>query len=86
MSEGKVTYTKAPKEISESFERAVIIPDFLPPPEQLVRREPKTKITIALSNRSVDFFKKHAKENNTKYQVMINEVLDRYVEKHEALV
>ena len=86
MSKEKVTYTKAPREISKSLERSKVIPDFLPPPEQLVRREPKVKVTIALSNKSVDFFKRHARENNTKYQVMINEVLDRYVEKYEASV
>jgi len=82
----KVTYTKAPKEIAEAIERARVISDFLPPPKELVPREPKVKVTIALSGRSVDFFKRQASENNTGYQAMINEVLNRYVEKYDTLV
>jgi len=59
-----------------------IVADFLPPPEKLVRKEPKTKITITLNTGSVDFFKKHAQKNNVKYQTMINEVLDKYVQRY----
>jgi len=82
----KVTYTKAPKELAGAIKRARVIPDFLPPPNELVPKEPKVKVTIALSGRSVDFFKRQAAENNTGYQVMINEVLNRYVEKYETSV
>ena len=85
-TEEKVTYAKAPEELAEALKRARAIPDFLPPPRELVPKEPKVKITIALSCRSVDFFKRHAAENNIGYQAMINEVLNRYVEKHETSV
>jgi hypothetical protein len=78
MNVEKITYTEAPKDIAKSLRRAKVIPDFLPPPEKLVLKEPKVKITISLNSRSVDFFKKHAKKNNTGYPVLINEVLDRY--------
>lgn len=59
-----------------------IIADFLPPPEQLIKREPKVKITITLNSTSVDFFKKYAEKNKVKYQTMINEVLDLYAKKY----
>jgi uncharacterized protein (DUF4415 family) len=57
--------------------------DFLPPPEELVRKEPKVKVTIALNSKSVDFFKWFAERNNVKYQTMINNVLDLYVQKYK---
>ena len=78
MNKEKVTYNDAPKEVAKSLKRAKVIPDFLPPPEELVLKEPKVKITISLSRKSVNFFKNHAKKNNTGYQTLINEVLDRY--------
>jgi predicted DNA binding CopG/RHH family protein len=36
-----------------------------------------------LNNGSIDFFKKHARANNVKYQTMINEVLDKYVQQYK---
>jgi len=84
----KITYTEAPEDVSRVITKGEIINDFLPPPEKLVRKEPKVKITITLNSGSVDFFKKHAKKNNVKYQTMINEVLDKYVQRYkkEAIV
>ncbi|MDR3236876.1 MAG: BrnA antitoxin family protein [Spirochaetia bacterium] len=79
----KITYTDAPKNISESIMIGEIIHDFLPSPEKLVRKQPKVKITITLNSKSVDFFKHYAKQNNVKYQTMINEVLDLYVQKYK---
>jgi len=38
-----------------------VVEDFLPPPEALVLREDTVKVTLALSRRSVDFFKRAAK-------------------------
>jgi predicted DNA binding CopG/RHH family protein len=55
------------------------IPDFLPPPEALVLREDKIKVTIELNKGSVDFFKREAKKQKTSYQKMIREVVDIYV-------
>ena len=75
-------YTFAPKDVSKAIINGEIVTDFLPPPEKLIRKEPKVKITITLNSGSVDFFKKHAKQNNVKYQTMINEVLDKYVQKY----
>ena len=78
----KEIYTEAPRNISKAISEGEIIADFLPPPDKLVRKEPKVKITITLNSGSIDFFKKYARKNNVKYQTMINEVLDKYVQKY----
>lgn len=62
----------------EPLGKLKIIDDFLPSPEQLVLREDKVKITIALSRSSIQFFKQAAKEHKTQYQKMIRGVLDYY--------
>jgi predicted DNA binding CopG/RHH family protein len=80
----KIIYTEAPEDVSNVLTEGEIFADFLPPPEKLVRKEPKVKITITLNSGSVDFFKKHAKKNNVKYQTMINEVLDKYVQRYKV--
>jgi hypothetical protein len=59
-----------------------IVPDFLPPPEDLVFREEGVKVTISLSKRSVEFFKGEARRHNTQYQRMIRRLLDAYAEHH----
>ena len=78
-----IIYTSAPKNISKNIVEGEVIPDFLPPPEQLVRKDSKVKITITLNSQSVDFFKHYAEINNMKYQTMINNVLDLYVQKYK---
>jgi predicted DNA binding CopG/RHH family protein len=83
MNKRKINYTEAPKSISRTITEGKIIADFLPSPEELVKKEPKIKITITLNTGSVDFFKKHARKNNVKYQTMINEVLDKYVQRYK---
>ena len=80
MKKNKIEYANAPANISEAISSGEIIADFLPSPEKLIRREQKVKITISLNSGSVDFFKKHAQKNKVKYQTMINEVLDKYVQ------
>ncbi len=54
------------------------VDDFLPPPEQLVMPEETVKVTISLTKSSLDFFKRKAQKQGTKYQRMIREVVDRY--------
>ncbi|GHU60621.1 hypothetical protein FACS189445_0420 [Spirochaetia bacterium] len=58
----KPMYVNAPKSISKDIMEGEIIADFLPPPEQLIKREPKVKITITLNSTSVDFFKNMQKK------------------------
>lgn len=59
-----------------------VIADFLPAPEDLAFREEGVKITLALSKKSVDFFKHEAQRHNTQYQRMIRRLLDAYAEYH----
>ncbi|HBO96944.1 MAG TPA: CopG family transcriptional regulator [Candidatus Omnitrophica bacterium] len=54
------------------------VEDFLPPPEQLVMPEETVKVTISLTRSSLDFFKRKARKQGTKYQKMIRELVDRY--------
>ncbi len=58
---------------------AKVIKDFLPKPEDLVFKEEKVKVTLSLSKRSVDFFKKVSQRQGTAYQAMIRRLLDYYV-------
>ncbi len=74
---------KKARYLNEPLGKLRIIPDFLPSPEELTfRDEEGVKVTIALSRRSVDFFKREARERNTKYQRMIRRLLDAYTERY----
>ena len=59
-----------------------VVSDFLPNPEDLVFRDEGVKVTIALSKRSVEFFKSEALKHNTQYQRMIRRLLDAYADHH----
>ena len=72
----KIRYTDEP------LGKVRIVPDFLPRPEDLVFRQEGVKVTIALSKRSVDFFKGEARKHHTQYQRMIRRLLDAYTERH----
>lgn len=75
---GKIRYTNVPLGNLE------VVSDFLPPPEDLVFRDDGVKVTLALSRRSVDFFKNQALKHNTQYQRMIRRLLDAYAERHAS--
>jgi len=53
-----------------------VIPDLLPRPEELVLREEAVKVTIAVSKRSVEFFKAEARRHDTQHQKMIRRLLE----------
>ncbi len=57
-----------------------IVQDFLPSPSELAFREEGVKVTLALSKKSVEFFKAEASRHHTQYQRMIRRLLDVYVE------
>jgi predicted DNA binding CopG/RHH family protein len=57
-----------------------VVPDFLPSPAKLAFREEGVKVTLALSKKSVEFFKSEARKHRTQYQRMIRRLLDAYVE------
>ena len=71
--------TNKTKYTDESMDDVKIIQDFLPSPQELAFKEERVKITIALSKRSVDFFKEQANNYKTQYQKLIRRLLDEYV-------
>ena len=75
-SSAKITYTDEPIE-------AKVIQDVLPPPDALAFREEGVKVTIALSKKSVEFFKSEATKHHTQYQRMIRRLIDAYVETYD---
>jgi predicted DNA binding CopG/RHH family protein len=75
MSNRNVKYTAG------EIGRVRIIDDFLPSPDELVPREDNVKITLSLSRRSLDFFKRESKKRRVPYQRMIRAVVDYYAEK-----
>jgi len=69
----KIVYTDEPMDDVE------VVADFLPSPAELAFREDGVKVTLALSKRSVEFFKSEAAKHQTQYQRMIRRLLDSYV-------
>ncbi|MBI1869201.1 MAG: hypothetical protein HYS06_13065 [Methylocystis sp.] len=74
----KIKYADEPIE-------AKVVHDFLPPPEELAFREEGVKVTIALSRKSVEFFKSEAAKHHTQYQRMIRRLIDAYVDAYDKL-
>ena len=61
--------------------RERVVDDFLPASDTLVARENSLKATLALSRRSVDYFKRAAKARRVPYQRKIRALVDAYVVK-----
>jgi len=70
----KIRYTDEP------LGKTQVVPDFLPTPAELAFREEGVKVTLALSRKSIEFFKTEAAKNHTQYQRMIRRLLDAYVD------
>jgi predicted DNA binding CopG/RHH family protein len=60
-----------------------VVKDFLPPPDQLVLREENVKVTLSLSRRSLEFFKREAGKRRVPYQRMIRALVDAYAERSD---
>lgn len=58
---------------------AKVISDFLPSPEELSLNEKKVKVTLTLTESSLNFFKENAKKQGASYQAMIRRLIDYYV-------
>ena len=69
----KIAYTDEP------MGKLKVVPNFLPPPAELARRMKNTKVTIALSSQSLEYFKEEAEKHGVQYQRLIRQVLDEYV-------
>ena len=76
--------SRKPKYGDEPLGRIEVVSDFLPPPDRLVLRDDGVKVTISLSKKSVDFFKRHAARSKVPYQKMIRNLLDAYANHHRA--
>ncbi len=72
----KIKYTNEP------MGEPKVIKDFLPSPAELAFNEEAVKVTLALSKKSIDFFKAEAAKNHTQYQRMIRRLVDAYVDSH----
>ncbi|MBI2616573.1 CopG family transcriptional regulator [Candidatus Gottesmanbacteria bacterium] len=68
----KIRYNNEPIE-------ARVVSDFLPKPEDLILKEKKTRVTLTLTSKSLDFFKSVAKKHKASYQAMIRRLIDYYV-------
>jgi len=68
----KIKYSSEPIE-------ARLISDFLPRPENLILKEKKKRVTLTLTQKSLDFFKDSARKHKASYQAMIRKLLDYYV-------
>lgn len=55
----------------EPLGKLEVLTDFLPSPPELAFREEGVKVTLALSKKSVEFFKSEAAKHQTQYQRMI---------------
>ena len=62
--------------------KLTIIPNFLPPPEELVFPDDIVKVTINLHKSDVEFFKQKAGISRVKYQQMLRAVIRQYVLMH----
>jgi len=81
----EIKYTDAPKEVEESLERSIIVPNFALLPEdvkKLVAKRTKKQVSIYLSVETINKFKEAAKRDGSRYQTMISDVLDTYTEQH----
>src|SRR5438132_12191009 len=75
-------WRSSPSPIHGASSRKTYPTAFLARPEDLVFRDEGVKVTIALSKRSVEFFKSEAQKHDTQYQRMIRRLLDAYAEHH----
>ena len=74
-------YDDAPKAVAGAIRTSKVVTDFLPPPNELVRKEEQVKVTINLSKRSIEFFKRVAADEGVPYQSLIKSLLDRYADR-----
>jgi predicted DNA binding CopG/RHH family protein len=73
--------SKTVKYTTGEIGRVRVIADFLPSPGELVARDDTVKVTLQLSRRSVDYFKRAAKQRRVPYQRMIRALVDQYAER-----
>jgi hypothetical protein len=55
-----------------------IVDDFLPPPDELARRTRKVKVTLEVTEPTVELFRKKAGGSGNGYRRMMGQLLDFY--------
>ena len=76
-----VDYKEAPDEIEFAISESKRIIDFLPAPEDLIKKVEKEEIIITINKESLDFFLKASAKYNVPYQVMINNLIENYTKR-----
>ncbi|HJU99078.1 MAG TPA: CopG family transcriptional regulator [Burkholderiaceae bacterium] len=66
----KIQYTDEPMD-------AKVVPDFLPPPDQLQLQEDTVEVTLTLSKQSVMFFQLEAAKKHMQYQHLMRQLLEQ---------
>jgi len=80
-----VDCTDAPDDVRESFDRAILVPNFELTPEGVkafAESRSKKLISIYLSAETIDRFKQEAVKTGGRYQTMISDVLDAYTHQY----
>ena len=72
----KMTYKNSP------LRRIQVVKDFLPKPDQLILKETNIRITLNLSRRSIEYFKKLGQKMHAPYQKLIRSLVDEYTAQH----
>lgn len=62
--------------------KLIRVPDFLPPPEELIAAQRMVKVTLSLDSSCLAFFKSVANKLGAKYQKMMREVLRGYAQRY----
>jgi hypothetical protein len=65
----RIKYTNEPMKLR-------LIPDFLPPPQRLRLKNARVKVTVEVTQESVDFYRAHAR--GREYREMMARLLDLY--------
>ena len=78
----KIVYEDLTEINGEPFKVGKLVPNFLPSPEELIGKEKTVKVTLALTERALDYFKKEARSHNTSYQRMIRNLVSSYEAAH----
>jgi predicted DNA binding CopG/RHH family protein len=77
---------RTPRYTAGEIGRVRVVEDFLPAPAALVPREDNVKVTLSLSRRSLDFFKREAKKRRVPYQRMIRALVDTYAARQRGQI
>ncbi|OGJ85667.1 MAG: hypothetical protein A2268_16840 [Candidatus Raymondbacteria bacterium RifOxyA12_full_50_37] len=74
-------YSEAPPDVAAELERSVTVKDFLPSPDEIaavLKKEETIPVTMKLKKRTVERYKRYAREKGIKYQTFVSAILDNY--------